>query len=185
MPGRLRIAEPRAGAKPGLQVRPVDKLRAAIKGDRAAGSHGPRQGRARRASAICDMIGLVRFSGFLKTTTNRLNRSTIVVTLAGPNFCGTEPGQPPSDRTRGVLQQHRAGTGCWVRAQTSVMAACGGDNHDACGVLRRGGAKARPPDLSPDRRTGRSSPGLRGASHLRTASSRQSAPGSSQPSGRR
>jgi hypothetical protein len=32
------------------------------------------------------MIGLARFSGFLKTTRNRLNRSTIVVTLAGPNF---------------------------------------------------------------------------------------------------
>lgn len=32
------------------------------------------------------MVGLARFSGFLKTTTNQLKRSTIVATLAGPNF---------------------------------------------------------------------------------------------------
>lgn len=43
-------------------------------------------GRGRSARAICAMMGLVRFSGLRRTTTNRLRRSTIVVTLAGPNF---------------------------------------------------------------------------------------------------
>lgn len=40
LPWRLRIAEPRASAKLRLQVRPIDKLRAAIKCDRAARGQG-------------------------------------------------------------------------------------------------------------------------------------------------
>jgi len=43
-------------------------------------------GRGRNASAIWAMMGFLRFSGLRRTTTNRLRRSTIVVTLAGPNF---------------------------------------------------------------------------------------------------
>lgn len=84
LPGGLRITEPCFGSDLGLQMRPVDELRATrlkVTERRAV------KGRGRRASAIWAMIGFARFSGFRSTTRNLLSRSTIVVTFAGPNFC--------------------------------------------------------------------------------------------------
>lgn len=62
-----------SGADLVLQMRPVDELRAAVKGNRAAG-----WGEGTNAVAICAMIGFMRFPAFFSTTRKGLVRSIIV-----------------------------------------------------------------------------------------------------------
>ncbi len=82
VPGRLRIAKPGPRPEFSLEVRPIGELRSAIECDRSAGAE--RQGAQHLGDLSHDWLRALL--GGRRTTTNRLSRSTLVVTLAGPNF---------------------------------------------------------------------------------------------------